>query len=46
MSRKKVDSSSELTLAGEGKRVGLCKEHYRKYKKATKEDRKLESLGR
>ncbi len=46
MSRKKVESSTELTLAGDGKRIGLCKEHYRKYKKATKEDRKLESLGR
>lgn len=45
LSRKKVESGSELKLEGNNKRVGLCKEHYRKYKKETKEDRKLDSLG-
>lgn len=44
--RKKVESKSDFTLTGEGKKVALCKEHYRKHKKATKEDRKLDSLGR
>jgi hypothetical protein len=28
------------------KRVHLCKEHYKQFKKATKKDRVLESLGR
>ena len=27
------------------RRSKLCKKHYREYKKATKKDRKLESLG-
>jgi hypothetical protein len=46
LSKKKVESGTDLNLAGNGKRVGLCKEHYRKYKKETKENRKLDSLGR
>jgi hypothetical protein len=29
----------------EPRRVHLCKDHYKEYKKATKEDRKLERLG-
>ncbi|HVO78020.1 MAG TPA: hypothetical protein VMS79_04040 [Methanomassiliicoccales archaeon] len=28
------------------RRVHLCKDHYKQFKKATKEERKLESLGR
>lgn len=28
------------------KRVHLCKEHNKQFKKATKEERKIESLGR
>jgi hypothetical protein len=28
------------------KRVHLCKDHYKQYKKGTKQDRVLESLGR
>jgi len=31
--------------SSDAKRVRLCKEHYKDYKKATKEDRKLERLG-
>ncbi|KYK27064.1 MAG: hypothetical protein AYK23_00475 [Candidatus Proteinoplasmatales archaeon SG8-5] len=46
LSRKKVESSVEFSLDGEGKKVSLCKDHYRKFKKATKEERKLDSLGR
>ena len=44
--RKKVESKVEFNIGGDGKKVSLCKEHYRKFKKATKEDRKLDSLGR
>jgi len=46
MSRKKIEKSSDLKLDGESKRAGLCKDHYRKFKKHTKEERKLETLGR
>ncbi len=28
------------------RRAHLCKDHYKQFKKATKEERKLESLGR
>lgn len=35
---------SEMLESGR-KRTKLCKVHYREYKKATKKDRKLESLG-
>ena len=36
----------ELTFkSSNAKRVRLCKEHYKDYKKATKEDRKLQRLG-
>ncbi len=31
---------------GSARRVQLCKNHYREYRKATKEARKLETLGR
>ena len=35
-----------LALKSSGaKRARLCKEHYKEYKKATKEDRKLERLA-
>ena len=46
LSRKKVESSVEYSIGGDGKKVTLCKDHYRKFKKATKEERKLDSLGR
>ena len=46
MSRKKVKDALDKKLKGEGKRVQLCKAHYREFKKATKEDRKLEQLRR
>ncbi len=46
LSRKKVDSALEgSSLKGDGRRVKICKDHYKKYKKKTKKDRKLESLG-
>jgi hypothetical protein len=37
---------AKLDVEEELKRVHLCKEHYRQYKKSTKQDRVLESLGR
>ncbi len=46
MSRKKVKEAMDWNLAGDDKRVGLCKAHYRDFKKSTKEERKLESLRR
>lgn len=46
LSRKKVESSVEYTLEGDGKKASLCRDHYRKFKKATKEERKLDTLGR
>lgn len=46
LSRKKVDSAlSGVSFKKETKRVKVCKDHYKKYKKETKTDRKLESLG-
>jgi hypothetical protein len=46
ISRKKVKEAMEWSMKGEDKRVQLCKNHYRDFKKATKEDRKIESLRR
>jgi hypothetical protein len=33
------------TLSEEGRRAPLCKEHYKQWKKATKEERTLERLA-
>jgi hypothetical protein len=38
--------SAGLKYAEGLKRVHLCKEHYRQFKKETKKDRVIESLGR
>lgn len=46
VSRKKVDKIDSLNVEGSGRKVGLCQECYRIYKKATKKDRTMESLGR
>jgi len=46
MSRKKVKEAMSWTLKGDDSSVGLCKTHYREFRKATKVDRKLESLRR
>lgn len=46
VSRKKVDLVPELEVRGNGKKIGLCQSCYRIFKKATKKDRTLESLGR
>ncbi|SVC61415.1 uncharacterized protein METZ01_LOCUS314269 [marine metagenome] len=46
VSRKKVDKIDSLNVEGKGRKVGLCQDCYRIYKKATKKDRTMESLGR
>ena len=46
VSRKKGDLVAELEVRGNGKKIGLCQSCYRIFKKATKKDRTLESLGR
>jgi hypothetical protein len=44
ISSKKA-SKSGLSVKESKGNVHLCKDHYRDFKKATKEDRKLERLG-
>ena len=46
VSRKKVSAISSLNVAGTGKKVSLCQDCYRIFKKSTKKDRTMESLGR
>ena len=46
VSRKKVDSVSSLNVEGTSKKVGLCQDCYKIFKKATKKDRAMESFGR
>ncbi len=47
LSTKKVKSAlSDLKLReGGGKRVHLCKKHYKEFKKKTKKERELDRLG-
>ena len=45
LSRKKVAEAMAISLKAESRKVHLCKEHYKAYKKATKKDRELERLG-
>ncbi len=42
----KMAAKAGLKFDDSLRRVHLCKEHYRKLKKETKETRRLESLGR
>lgn len=44
ISAKKVEAAG-LEIANPSQSVHLCKEHYKKYKKATKKDRTIERLG-
>ncbi len=46
VSRKKVDAISSLNVEGTGKKVGLCQDCYRIFRKSTKKDRDMESFGR
>lgn len=41
----KVKGALDMALRDTGKRIHLCKAHYREYKRITKKDRKLERLG-
>ena len=41
ISRTEV-SGSGLSVSGEGRRVYLCKDHYKEWKKATRKSRSLE----
>lgn len=42
---KAKDVLSDKTLTADFRRVHLCREHYRAFRKATKKDRELERLG-
>ena len=44
--RKRAEKSGELSLSGSSRKVGLCADCYRIFKKSTKKDRAMESLGR
>ncbi|MCK4266994.1 MAG: hypothetical protein KAX31_06910 [Thermoplasmata archaeon] len=47
LSRKKVEKGlPDLKIESDARRIHICKAHYREYKKATKDDRKMESLRR
>ena len=41
LNTKKIEDAG-LRLDSSGKKSGLCKEHYKEWKKATKDDRSLE----
>ncbi|MEM1995362.1 MAG: hypothetical protein QXW32_07840 [Nitrososphaerales archaeon] len=41
ISRDKI-SGTDLKVAGEGRRVYLCSQHYKVWKKATKKDREID----
>ena len=44
--RKRVEKVGELILQDSNRKVNLCSDCYRTFKKATKKDRTMESLGR
>ena len=44
--RKRVEKVSVLNLRGSNRKVPLCSDCYRIFKKETKKDRAMESLGR
>ena len=43
--KKAKDALKDMKFKGSGKKYRLCKEHYKQFKKATKESRSLERLG-
>lgn len=46
LSTKKVkEILSELSLTGDARRSHLCRDHYRQFRKKTKEERELERLA-
>ncbi|HJM17636.1 MAG TPA: hypothetical protein QGI59_03925 [Candidatus Poseidoniia archaeon] len=44
--RKRVEKADALSLQGSNRKVHLCSDCYRIFKKETKKDRAMESLGR
>ena len=44
LSRKKVADALTDALSTEGRKVYLCKDHYKSFKKATKKERKFERM--
>ena len=44
--RKRVEKADALSLLGSNRKVHLCSDCYRIFKKETKKDRAMESLGR
>ena len=44
--RKRAEKSGIFDFQGYSRKVNICSDCYRRYKKATKKDRSLESLGR
>ena len=44
--RKRVEKVGALSLQGSNRKVHLCSDCYRIFKKETKKDRAMESLGR
>ena len=46
LSTKKVkETLPELSLTGDARRSHLCRDHYRQFRKKTKEERELERLA-
>jgi len=45
ISAKRLEKAEMNISESVGKRAHLCKKHYREFKKKTKKDRELESLG-
>jgi len=43
--RKVKEALPELSLVGEPRRIVLCKDHYRQFRKKTKDERELERAG-
>ena len=44
--RKRVEKTGSLNLQGSSRKVPLCSDCYRIFKKSSKKDRTMESLGR
>ncbi|MEF8873452.1 MAG: hypothetical protein V5A88_02140 [Candidatus Thermoplasmatota archaeon] len=45
LSATKVTKKTDLDIDSSGRKAYLCKEHYKKYKKATKEERTTKRLN-
>lgn len=44
--RKRVEKTGSFSLQGSSRKVNLCSDCYRIFKKSSKKDRTMESLGR